>query len=217
MTRGGPVIAVDGPAAAGKGTLARKLAEALDLPYLDTGLLYRAVGRLALDAGQDPAQPAERFAQALTPEDMQRKDLRLPDAALAASKVAAQPAVRAALVETQRRFAARRGAVLDGRDIGTAIFPDADVKLFITASPATRTLRRFLQSGGDPAAPDAQAQLHAMEEALRARDKADTSRDSAPMRVADDAYVIKTDALDAQAVLAEALRFTRERLVAAQG
>ncbi|WP_301272697.1 (d)CMP kinase [Acetobacter lambici] len=215
--RGGPVIAVDGPAAAGKGTLARKLAEALDLPYLDTGLLYRAVARLALDAGQDPAHPAERFAQALMPADMQRKDLRTPDVAQAASKVAAQPAVRAALVETQRRFAAERGAVLDGRDIGTAIFPDADVKLFITASPATRTLRRFLQSGGDVNTPDAQTLLREMEEALRARDEADASRDSAPMRVADDAHMIETDTLDAQAVLAEALRFTRERLVAARG
>lgn len=215
--RGGPVIAVDGPAAAGKGTLARRLADALDLPYLDTGLLYRAVGRLALDAGQDPAQPAEQFAKALMPADMQRKDLRTPEVALAASKVAAQPAVRAALVETQRRFAAERGAVLDGRDIGTAIFPDADVKLFITASPATRTLRRFLQSGGDPAAADAQTRLREMEEALRARDRADASRDSAPMCVADDAYVIETDTLDAQAVLAEALRFARERLVATQG
>nr|WP_217429136.1 (d)CMP kinase [Acetobacter syzygii] len=215
--RGGPVIAVDGPAAAGKGTLARKLAEALELPYLDTGLLYRAVGRLALDAGQDPAQPAQRFAQALTPADMQRKDLRTPEVALAASKVAAQPAVRAALVETQRRFAAERGAVLDGRDIGTAIFPDADVKLFITASPATRALRRFLQSGGNTSAADAQAQLGQMEEALRARDEADASRDSAPMCVADDAYVIETDTLDAQAVLAEALRFARERLVTTHG
>ncbi|GAN72262.1 cytidylate kinase [Acetobacter syzygii] len=215
--RGGPVIAVDGPAAAGKGTLARKLAEALELPYLDTGLLYRAVGRLALDAGQDPAQPAQRFAQALTPADMQRKDLRTPEVALAASKVAAQPAVRAALVETQRRFAAERGAVLDGRDIGTAIFPDADVKLFITASPATRALRRFLQSGGNTSAADAQAQLGQMEEALRARDEADASRDSAPMCVADDAYVIETDTLDVQAVLAEALRFARERLVTTRG
>lgn len=215
--RGGPVIAVDGPAAAGKGTLARKLAEALDLPYLDTGLLYRAVGRLALDAGQDPAQPAQMFAEALTPADMQRKDLRAPEVAQAASKVAAQPAVRAALVETQRRFAAERGAVLDGRDIGTAIFPDADVKLFITASPSTRALRRFLQSGGDASVPDAHVQLREMEEALCARDKADASRDSAPMRVADDAYVIETDRLDAQAVLAEALRVTRERLVASRG
>ncbi len=217
MTRGGPVIAVDGPAAAGKGTLARRLAEALDLPYLDTGLLYRAVGRLALDAGQDPAQPAERFAEALMPADMRRKDLRTPDVALAASKVAAQPAVRAALVETQHRFATERGAVLDGRDIGTAIFPDADVKLFITASSATRALRRFLQSGGDPTAADAQTRLREMEEALHARDEADASRESAPLRVADDAHVIETDTLDAQAVLAEALRVTRERLVAVRG
>lgn len=215
--RGGPVIAVDGPAAAGKGTLARKLADALDLPYLDTGLLYRAVARLALDAGQDPARPAERFAQALMPADMQRKDLRTPDVAQAASKVAAQPAVRAALVQTQRRFAAERGAVLDGRDIGTAIFPDADVKLFITAAPATRARRRFLQNGGDMNAPTAQTQLREMEEALSARDKADTSRDSAPMRIADDAHVIETDTLDAPAVLAEALRFTHDRLAARQG
>ena len=217
MMRGGPVIAVDGPAAAGKGTLARRLAEALDLPYLDTGLLYRAVGRLALDAGQDPAQPAEKFAEALAPADLQRKDLRTPDVALAASKVAAQPAVRAALVETQRRFAAERGAVLDGRDIGTAIFPDADVKLFITASPAMRARRRFLQTGGDPAAPNAQTLLREMEDALNARDKADASRDSAPMCIADDAYVIETDTLDAQAVLARALHLVRERLVAPQG
>lgn len=215
--RGGPVIAVDGPAAAGKGTLARKLAEALGLPYLDTGLLYRAVGRLALDEGQDPAQPAQQFAERLTPADMQRTDLRTPEVAQAASKVAAQPAVRAALVETQRRFAAERGAVLDGRDIGTAIFPDADVKLFITASPATRTRRRFLQNGGNPDAPDVQARLREMEEALCARDKADASRDSAPMCIADDAYVIETDTLDAQAVLAEALRFTRERLAVTRG
>ncbi len=148
--RGGPVIAVDGPAAAGKGTLARRLAEALGLPYLDTGLLYRAVGRLALDAGQDPAQPAEKFAQALTPADMQRKDLRTPDVALAASKVAAQPAVRAALVDTQRRFAAEQGAVLDGRDIGTAIFPDADVKLFITHPPQRGRCGAFCKTGGMP-------------------------------------------------------------------
>ena len=124
--------------------------------------------------------------------------------------------MRAALVETQRRFAAGQGAVLDGRDIGTAIFPDADVKLFITASPATRALRRFLQNGGDATAADAQTLLRDMEEALSARDRADASRDSAPMCVADDAHVIETDTLDAQAVLAEALRFARERLVASR-
>ncbi|PHY92683.1 cytidylate kinase [Acetobacter pomorum] len=212
MTRGGPVIAVDGPAAAGKGTLARRLAEALHLPYLDTGLLYRAVGRLALDAGQDPAAPAQEFAIRLQPTDLQRTDLRTPEVAQAASKVAAQPAVRAALVETQRRFAQAKGAVLDGRDIGTAIFPDADVKLFITASPATRALRRFLQLGGNQSAPDAPARIAELENALRERDNADAQRSSAPMRVADDAYVIETDDLEADAVLTKALQIVRERL-----
>ncbi|MCP1194469.1 cytidylate kinase [Acetobacter senegalensis] len=212
MKRGGPVIAVDGPAAAGKGTLAKRLAQALSLPYLDTGLLYRAVGRLALDAGQDPAAPAEAFAQKLSPEDLARTDLRAPEVAQAASKVAAQPAVRQALVETQRRFAGERGAVLDGRDIGTVIFPDADVKLFITASPATRALRRFLQLGGDQSAPNAQAQVAEMEEALKVRDAADSGRKTAPLQVAADARVIETDTLSAEDVLAQALAFARRRL-----
>ncbi|KAA8388202.1 (d)CMP kinase [Acetobacter tropicalis] len=212
MKRGGPVIAVDGPAAAGKGTLAKRLAQALSLPYLDTGLLYRAVGRLALDAGQDPAAPAEAFAQKLSPEDLARRDLRAPEVAQAASKVAAQPAVRQALVETQRRFAGERGAVLDGRDIGTVIFPDADVKLFITASPATRALRRFLQLGGDQSAPNAQAQVAEMEEALKVRDAADSGRKTAPLQVAADAQVIETDTLSAEDVLAQALAFARRRL-----
>ncbi|MFP2871131.1 (d)CMP kinase [Acetobacter tropicalis] len=212
MKRGGPVIAVDGPAAAGKGTLAKRLAQALSLPYLDTGLLYRAVGRLALDAGQDPAAPAEAFAQKLSPEDLARTDLRAPEVAQAASKVAAQPAVRQALVETQRRFAGERGAVLDGRDIGTVIFPDADVKLFITASPATRALRRFLQLGGNQSAPNAQAQVAEMEEALKVRDAADSGRKTAPLQVAADAQVIETDTLSAEDVLALALAFARRRL-----
>lgn len=212
MKRGGPVIAVDGPAAAGKGTLAKRLAQALSLPYLDTGLLYRAVGRLALEAGQDPAAPAEAFAQKLSPEDLARTDLRAPEVAQAASKVAAQPAVRQALVETQRRFAGERGAVLDGRDIGTVIFPDADVKLFITASPATRALRRFLQLGGDQSAPNAQAQVAEMEEALKVRDAADSGRKTAPLQVAADAQVIETDTLSAEDVLAQALAFARRRL-----
>ncbi|MFT8464667.1 (d)CMP kinase [Acetobacter persici] len=212
MMRGGPVLAVDGPAAAGKGTLAKRLAAELNLPYLDTGLLYRAVGRLVLDAGQDPAAPAEDFARRLTADDTQRKDLRTQEVARAASLVAAQPVVRSALVDTQRRFAQARGGVLDGRDIGTAIFPDADVKLFITASPATRALRRFLQLGEDPAADDAKARLAEMEAALKARDAADAGREAAPMQVADDAVVIETDTLGADDVLAEALRVVRERL-----
>lgn len=212
MARGGPVIAVDGPAAAGKGTLARRLAEALRLPYLDTGLLYRAVGRLALDAGRDPADPAQDIAQTLSPDALRRPDLRATEVAEAASKVAAQPLVRAALVETQRRFARESGAVLDGRDIGTVIFPDADLKLFITASPATRALRRFLQMGGDTTAPEAAQKLQEMEEALRARDAADAGRETAPLCIASDACVIETDTLDAASVLAEALRLARARL-----
>lgn len=209
---GGPVIAVDGPAAAGKGTLAKQLAETLGLPYLDTGLLYRAVGRLVLDAGQDPAAPAEHFAERLTPQDMSRKDLRTAEVAQAASKVAAQPAVRAALVETQRRFAAEHGAVLDGRDIGTVIFPHADAKLFITASAATRAHRRFLQVGGDPATPDAAAHLAETEAALKQRDAADSARAAAPLQVAADACVIETDHLTAAEVLAQALAYVKQRL-----
>ncbi|BBC80448.1 cytidylate kinase [Acetobacter orientalis] len=209
---GGPVIAVDGPAAAGKGTLAKRMAAELGLPYLDTGLLYRAVGRLALDKGQDPAAPAQHLAEQLTRQDMARTDLRTTEVAQAASKVAAQPAVRAALVETQRRFAAEQGAVLDGRDIGTAIFPQADAKLFITASAATRARRRYLQLGGVLSAPDAQAQLAEMEAALKARDEADSSRASAPMQVAADALVIETDNATADEVLAQALAYVRERL-----
>lgn len=212
MSVRGPVIAVDGPAAAGKGTLAKRLAKALGVPYLDTGLLYRAVGRLVLDAGDSPADPAEVFATRLTPADLARKDLRTPDVARAASEVAAQPAVREALIATQRSFVGPEGAVLDGRDIGTVIFPDAEVKLFITASAATRALRRFLQQGGDMQAPDAALVLKETQEALSARDLADSQRAVAPLKPAGDALQIETDHLDADQVLAQALSYARERL-----
>jgi len=141
------IIAIDGPAAAGKGTLARRLAATLGLPYLDTGLLYRAVGRRVLDAGGDPAEPAAAAAAAcvLGPADLDRSDLRGPGADAAAAAVAAIPAVRAALLAFQRGFAGQRGAVLDGRDIGTVIFPDAGVKLFVTASLEARARRRWLE------------------------------------------------------------------------
>jgi len=134
------IIAIDGPAAAGKGTLARRIAAALDLPYLDTGLLYRAVGRLLLDAGQDPADPlaATEAAKTLTEADLARADLRGPDADMAASQVASIPGVRAALLHYQRHYGNKNGAVLDGRDIGTIVFPDADIKLFVTASVDAR-------------------------------------------------------------------------------
>src|ERR1700676_4690303 len=141
------IIAIDGPAAAGKGTLARRLAAHLDLPYLDTGLLYRAVGRRVLDEGANPADPAEaeRAARELCPEDLKRTDLRGPEADAAAAAVASVPGVRAALLAFQREFGAAQGAVLDGRDIGTVVFPDADLKLFIVASVPERAHRRWLE------------------------------------------------------------------------
>ena len=143
------VIAIDGPAAAGKGTLARRLAAALGLPHLDTGLLYRAVGRRVLDTGGDPADPAVAARQAalLAVDDLARTDLRGPVADDAASAVAKHPAVREALLAFQRRFPGQTGAVLDGRDIGTVVFPDAALKLFVTADPAVRARRRWDEVG----------------------------------------------------------------------
>jgi cytidylate kinase len=197
----GPVIAIDGPAAAGKGTLARRLAVALGLPYLDTGLLYRAVGRKVLDAGGNPANPgeAEAAAQALRPTDLQRDDLRGPIADAAAASVAAIPGVRRALLDFQRNFATEAGAVLDGRDIGTVIFPDAPVKLFVTASLAERARRRWqeLQAKG------VAAQLAVVEADMLARD----TRDAPNMKRAADAVELDTTALDADAAFARAMHF----------
>ncbi len=208
------VIAVDGPAAAGKGTLARALAEALGLPYLDTGLLYRAVGRRMLDAGTLPSGDASGQARALLPADLLRTDLRSPDADRAASLVAAQPAVRAALLAFQRRFGASNGAVLDGRDIGTVVFPDAPVKLFVTASTRARAERRWRQMhDGAIADPVARAAaIDAVQAELEARDNADAARAAAPLRAAVDAVWIDSDCLDAGAVLREALRIVATRI-----
>ncbi|NHO32977.1 (d)CMP kinase [Acetobacter fallax] len=213
MTKSMPVIAVDGPAAAGKGTLAKSLAEAFSLPYLDTGLLYRAVGRRMLDAGLDPATASgEELAMALSPDDLKRTDLRTPDATRAASLVARDQAVRQALVHIQRSFAAERGGVLDGRDIGTVIFPDADVKLYITASPRTRAERRYTQTGGSETGPDRETDISKVETALIERDKADATRAAAPLRMADDAVKIETDTLTAEQVLTEAIRIVKSVL-----
>jgi len=205
-----PVIAIDGPAAAGKGTLARRLAEALDLPYLDTGLLYRAVGRRVLDASADPADPAAAAAAAaaLQPEDTRRADLRGPAADAAAAAVASIPAVRAALLDFQRGFAAARGAVLDGRDIGTVIFPDAPVKLFVTASLAARARRRWVELE----AKGVDHPLAQVEEEMRVRDAMDAARAAAPLRPAADAVLLDTTALDPDAAFAAALREVRARL-----
>ncbi len=201
-----PIIAIDGPAAAGKGTLARRIAAALGLPYLDTGLLYRAVGRRVLDAAGDPRDPATATAaaRALQPEDLQRADLRGPAADDAAASVAAIPGVRAALLDFQRSFGATSGAVLDGRDIGTVIFPDATAKLYVTATPAERARRRWaeLQARG------VSANLPEVEADLRARD----TRDAPNMRQAEDAVTLDTTTLDADAAFAAAMEVIRTRL-----
>lgn len=201
-----PVIAVDGPAAAGKGTLAKRIASALGLPHLDTGLLYRAVGRRVLDAGGEPADAAaaEAAARMLRAEDLNRPDLRGPVADAAAATVAANRGVRKALLDFQRNFGKQTGAVLDGRDIGTAIFPDAPVKLYVTANPRQRAHRRWLelQARGvtvDPAVVEAD---------LLARD----TRDAPNMRRADDAVEIDTSALDAEEVFRTAMAVIHERL-----
>lgn len=172
-------VAIDGPAAAGKGTIGRALAARFGFAHLDTGLLYRVVGA----RGGDPVAAAE----ALTPEDLARDDLRSLAAGQAASRVAAIPEVRAALVAFQRRFAqAEGGAVLDGRDIGTVICPEAEVKLYVTASAEVRAHRRWLEVGGDPA----QVLAEVME-----RDKRDMDRATAPLKPAADAVVLDTSVM----------------------
>lgn len=205
-----PIIAIDGPAASGKGTLARRLGATLGLPHLDTGLLYRAVARRVLDAGGDPADPAtaSAAAQALQPEDLQRSDLRGPPVDEAASTVAAYPAVRSALLYFQRQFAARCGAVLDGRDIGTVIFPDATAKLFVTASLPERARRRWREL----AMRNAQVHLADVEADMASRDARDATRSAAPLQAAPDAFVLDTDGLDAEAVFQTALDHVRRKL-----
>lgn len=205
------VVAVDGPAAAGKGTLARRLAAHLAIPYLDTGLLYRAVGMTLLARGLDPrdAEAAAAVAAALTIEAVARDDLRGPSADMAASRVAAIPAVRDALVGFQRRFAAAEGgAVLDGRDIGTRIFPDAPAKLFVTASPAVRAERRWkeLQARG------VHADLATVRHEIDTRDRQDATRPVAPLLQAADAVLIDTTWLTPDQAFQEALAAVRARL-----
>jgi cytidylate kinase len=207
------IIAIDGPAAAGKGTLARRIAAYFGLPHLDTGLLYRAVGRRVLDGGGDPSDPAtaEAAAKALRREDLDRPDLRGPEADEAASRVAAIPEVRAPLLAFQRGFGGAHGAVLDGRDIGTRIFPDAPAKLFVTASTEERGRRRWreLIERGQP------AYLAAVTADLRERDALDGARAASPLRPADDAVEIDTTSLDADAVFARALKVIESRITAA--
>lgn len=204
------LIAIDGPAAAGKGTLAQSLAHRLDLPYLDTGLLYRAIGKLMQIAGLnlDDAQAATVVAEKLAPEDLRRGDLRGREAGELASRVAVHPGVRAALVAFQRDFAhGPRGAVLDGRDIGTVICPDADVKLYVTASAEVRARRRTDELLAKGRAVDYEAILSE----VKARDERDSGRVEAPLKPADDAVVIDTSALGPAEVLATALSVIESR------
>lgn len=204
------IVAIDGPAAAGKGTLARRLAATLGLPYLDTGLLYRAVGRRILDDGGDPADPvtAETAARSLRPTDLDRSDLRGPLADSAAAAVASIRGVRTALLDFQRNFAARSGAVLDGRDIGTVIFPDADAKLFVTASLTERARRRWQELRDK----HVDADLATVEEDMRQRDSKDAARAAAPLRQAADAFRLDTSEMDAEAAFQSALGFVRRRI-----
>jgi cytidylate kinase len=189
-------VAIDGPAAAGKGTIGRAVAAAFGFAHLDTGLLYRAVGA----KGGDPVQAARGLSEA----DLARDDLRTLEAGQAASRVAAIPEVRAALVEFQRRFARREGgAVLDGRDIGTVICPEAEVKLYVTASPEVRAHRRWLEVGGD--------ERRVLAE-VRERDARDMGRTDAPLRAAAAAVVLDTTEMAVDEAVERALAVVRGRL-----
>jgi len=188
------VIAVDGTAASGKGTIASGLAKLYGLPYLDTGLLYRAVGQAVWEAGGDPSDPvaATAAAAALDPLDLDRPGLRTAAAGEAASLVAAHPGVRRALLAHQEAFARRPGGgVLDGRDIGTVIAPFAAAKLFVDADLEVRARRRWLQTGGGEGA----ASLKALTEDLRRRDARDAGRSDAPLARAPDAVLLDTSEL----------------------
>ena len=198
------IIAIDGPAASGKGTLGKRLAEHFGLRHLDTGLIYRAVAKALLDAGRplDDKDHAVAAARALDPAQFDEKVLKGHAIGEAASIVSAIPEVRAALLTFQRDFAAAPpGAVLDGRDIGTVVCPDADVKIFVTASPEERARRRALEfkSRGE-----AIAEAEVLADILR-RDDRDRNRAAAPLIQAPDAHLLDTTALDIEAVLKAAI------------
>ena len=204
------LIAVDGPAASGKGTLTARLADHFDLARLDTGMIYRAVGSKLLRDNDNPEDPAMAVAaaQELSFTDLEQDGLRREEAGLAASKVAALPDVRAILLEFQRDFAAcppngKLGAVLDGRDIGTVVCPEAPYKLFLTASADVRAARRYkeLQARG------AEAIYARILRDIKDRDTRDMSRSAAPLEPAKDAFVLDTSDLDADAVFTAALHY----------
>lgn len=204
------IIAIDGPAASGKGTIARRLALHFGLPHLDTGLLYRAVGRAVVEAGFDPrdAEAAARIARELPISALEVPSLRDDATAELASIVGTHPPVREALMEFQRRFAGSPGgAVLDGRDIGTVVCPEADVKIFVTANTEIRAERRVkeLRSRGLPAI------YAAVLQDLKMRDDRDSRRAVAPLKPAEDAFLLDTSEMSIEAAVAAAIDFTVRR------
>ncbi len=198
------VIAIDGPSASGKGTLAKRLAAHFGLPHLDTGLLYRAVGWIAYCTGRPP----EEVAAGLSAFDLGDSDLRGDEAGQLGSKAAANPEVRANLLKFQKEFASKgAGAVLDGRDIGTVICPDAPVKLFVTASLQSRADRRYQElraRGVDTIRPRVLAEM-------AERDRRDSERAAAPLKAAPDAWLLDTSEMDAEAAFAAALAFIERK------
>jgi cytidylate kinase len=204
------IIAIDGPAASGKGTLARRLAERYGLPHLDTGLLYRAVAAslIAADRNLNDVEAANAAARGLGLTEFDEERLRGREMGEAASIVAAMPQVRAALIEAQRRFARRPGgAVLDGRDIGTVICPEAEVKIFVTASPEARAQRRALEI----AARGEKANYATILADIARRDARDSQRADAPLRAAPDAVRLDTTAMSVEAAFTESLRIVEAR------
>jgi len=203
------IIAVDGPLASGKGTIARALAAHFGLPYLDTGSLYRATALAVLDSGADPEDEAAaaEAARSVDPSAIDETRIRTAEAGAVASRVAVLPAVRQALFDVQRRFAEQDGgAILDGRDIGTVICPDADVKLFILATPETRARRRWQELS---AKGDAITYEEMLAQTLE-RDARDAARKDAPMQAAKDASLLDTTSLSIDAAVAEAIRIVEK-------
>ena len=204
------IIAVDGPTASGKGTIARAIARHFDLPHLDTGMLYRAVGyQLRLNGG-DPDNEADAQAACDFPMGLlEEPELRSELTGGLASRFSVHPAVRKTLLERQRAFAFQdRGAVLDGRDIGTVIVPEADVKLFVTAAFDLRVKRRFeeMEKGEFP------FELKEIEADIAVRDERDRNRKEAPLRAADDAVTLDTSDLGREEAIAAAIALVEERL-----
>lgn len=209
-----PVIAIDGPAASGKGTIARRLAAALGFSHLDTGSLYRVVALAVIRKGGNPAdrEAALKAVEAIDFSLLEDPALRSPETSEGSSTVAAIPEVRTAILAFQRAFAANppggKGAVIDGRDIGTIICPDAEVKLYVTAEPQTRARRRFLElraRGVNASETEVLADI-------QARDARDMNRPIAPLRQAGDAHLLDTTHLDIEAAVAQALKVVHAKL-----